>query len=102
RACVVGQGEMKAGGFDPLFSLNHTCAMYRDNTKRLSRRSWCTTKRVDRLQCLLELYTVFHNEVIERGYYRKARKQHRERQHPNGKAHAPQSRDMRLWLDTAK
>jgi len=66
RACVVGQGEMKAGGFDPLFSLNHTCAMYRDNTKRLSRRTWCTTKRIPRLQCLLDLYTVFHNEWIDR------------------------------------
>jgi hypothetical protein len=66
RACVVGQGEMKAGGFDPLFSLNHTCAMYRDNTKRLSRRTWCTTKRIPRLQCLLDLYTVYHNERIGR------------------------------------
>jgi len=64
RACVVGQGEMKAGGFDPLFSLNHTCAMYRDNTKRLSRRTWCTTKKTPRLQCLLDLYTVFHNEWL--------------------------------------
>jgi len=24
RGCVVGQGELKRGGFDPLFSLNHT------------------------------------------------------------------------------
>ena len=42
RGCVVGQGELKAGGFDPLFSLNHSCAMFRDNLKRLSRRTWCT------------------------------------------------------------
>src|ERR1700722_17024815 len=26
RGCVVGQGELKRGGFDPLFSLNHTAA----------------------------------------------------------------------------
>ena len=27
RGCVVGQGELKRGGFDPLFALNHSCAM---------------------------------------------------------------------------
>ena len=64
RACVVGQGELKAGGFDPLFSLNHTCASFRDNTKRLSRKTWCTTKRIDRLQCLLDLYCCYHNNWI--------------------------------------
>ena len=30
---VVGQGELKAGGFDSLFALNHSCAMIRDNIK---------------------------------------------------------------------
>src|SRR5690606_33830676 len=29
RGCVVGQGELKRGGFDPLFSLNHTAASVR-------------------------------------------------------------------------
>ena len=42
RGCVVGQGELKRGEFDPLFSLNHTCARIRDLIKRLSRRTWCT------------------------------------------------------------
>jgi hypothetical protein len=51
----VGQGELKRGGFDPLFSLNHTAAMFRDRLKRLSHRTWCTTKRPDRLQLLLDL-----------------------------------------------
>src|SRR5690606_34657868 len=37
RGCVVGLGELKAGGFDPLFCLNHTYAMIRDNLKRLAR-----------------------------------------------------------------
>ena len=64
RACTVGQGELKAGGFDPLFSLNHTCAMYRDNVKRLSRRTWCTTKRPDRLQHFVDLYALAHNARI--------------------------------------
>lgn len=67
RGCVVGQGELKAGGFDPLFSLNHTCAMYRDNLKRLSRRTWCTTKRPDRLQDLMDMYVVYHNARVKAG-----------------------------------
>jgi len=65
RGCVVGQGELKAGGRDPLFSLNHTCAMVRDNVKCLSRRTWCTTKRLDRLQCRLDLYVGAHNVMID-------------------------------------
>ena len=64
RGCVVGQGELKRGGFDPLFSLNHTCAMLRDNLKRLSRRTWCTTKDPDRLQDLVDLYAHYHNQKI--------------------------------------
>ena len=66
RGCVVGQGELKAGGWDPLFSLNHTCAMVRDNLKCLSRRTWCTTKRIDRLQCRLDLYVCAHNSMIDK------------------------------------
>lgn len=77
RACVVGQGELKRGGFDPLFSLNHTCAMFRDNLKRLSRRTWCTTKEVDRLQCLLDLYTSYHNEWILAHWGRRGRRDRR-------------------------
>jgi hypothetical protein len=49
RGAVVGQGELKKGGFDPLFSFNHTAAMLRANINRLFRRTWCTTKRMDRL-----------------------------------------------------
>lgn len=64
RGCVVGQGELKRGGFDPIFSLNHTCAMFRDNLKRLSRKTWCTTKKIDRLENLLYLYAWFHNLKI--------------------------------------
>jgi transposase-like protein len=64
RGCVVGQGELKAGGFDPLFSLNHTCAMVRDNLKRASRRTWCTTKKAEQLQNLVNIYVAFHNQMI--------------------------------------
>ncbi len=72
RGCVVGQGELKRGGYDPLFSLNHSCAMIRDNIKRLSRRTWCTTKNPRQLQMLLNLYVCFHNMLIDKktGYFR--------------------------------
>ena len=62
RGCIVGQGELKEGGFDPLFNLNHTCAMIRDFIKRLTRRTWCTTKKITRLQWILELYMYFFNQ----------------------------------------
>jgi transposase-like protein len=64
RGCVVGQGELKSGGFDPLFSLNHTAAMLRANINRLFRRTWCTTKRIDRLSAHIALYVQYHNQVL--------------------------------------
>jgi hypothetical protein len=66
RGCVVGQGELKRVVFDPLFSFNHTAAMIRANVNRLIRRTWCTTKRPDRLAAHLELYIYFHNRVLTR------------------------------------
>ncbi len=64
RACVVGYGEMKATGNDPLFSLNHTAAKLRDNIKRLARRTWRTSKRPDRLRDLLWIYVHCHSQVM--------------------------------------
>jgi hypothetical protein len=64
RGAVVGQGELKKIGFDPLFSLNHTCAMLRANINRLFRRTWCTTKRMDRLADHIALYIDYHNQVL--------------------------------------
>jgi hypothetical protein len=64
RGCVAGQGELKKIGFDPLFSLNHTAAMFRANINRLFRRTWCTTKRPDRLKDHLALYVQYHNHVL--------------------------------------
>ncbi len=61
RGCVVGQGELKAGGYDPLFSLNHSFAMARANMNRLFRRTWCTTKLPERLSLHLALYALYHN-----------------------------------------
>jgi hypothetical protein len=64
RGCVAGQGELKVGGWDPLFSLNHTAAMLRANICRLIRRTWCTTKLIERLRCHIALYVMWHNETI--------------------------------------
>lgn len=66
RGCVVGQGELKRGGFDPLFSLNHTAAKIRADINRLFRRTWCTTKKPERLALHLAIYAVFHNESLEK------------------------------------
>ncbi len=66
RGCITGQGELKKIGFDPLFDLNHTCAMIRANVNRMFRRTWCTTKRPDRLLAHLYLYMQYHNEVLTR------------------------------------
>jgi hypothetical protein len=64
RGHVTGQGEMKVGGFDPLFSLNHTAAMLRARVARLFRRTWNTTKRRDRLAALISIYVQDHNQFI--------------------------------------
>lgn len=64
RAAVVGQGELKKLGFDPLFSLNHSAAMVRANLNRMFRRTWCTTKNLNGLRDHLDLYTTYHNEVL--------------------------------------
>ena len=72
RGCVVGQGELKKVFFDPLFSFNHTAAMLRANINRLFRRTWCTTKRPDRLAAHIELYIQAHNRRVEQQLLRKA------------------------------
>jgi transposase-like protein len=64
RGCVVGQGELKSGGFDPLFSLNHTFAMFRANINRLFRRTWNTTKKRERLELHISLYVLYHNQAL--------------------------------------
>lgn len=66
RGCVAGYGEMKEGGRDPLFYLNHTAATIRDNLARMLRRTWCGTKKLSSLQEALDLHTDFHNEMMEK------------------------------------
>ena len=67
RGCVVGQGELKKLNSDPLFYINHTCAMLRDNLKRLTRRTWCVTQKLENLQKHLNIYIWYHNSVILSG-----------------------------------
>ncbi len=64
RGAITGQGELKKLRFDPLFSLNHTCAMLRANMNRLFRRTWCTTKNQQGLLDHLSLYVAYHNRVL--------------------------------------
>ena len=49
--------------FDPMFALNQRCAKLRSDIKRLVRRSWCTTKKVDNLTRHLILYACYNNQI---------------------------------------
>lgn len=64
RGCVAGQGELKKVHFDPIFTVNHTCALLRANVNRLIRKTWCTTKRPQRLKDHLDLFVFYYNEVL--------------------------------------
>jgi len=64
RGCIAGQGELKVGGFDSMFSINHTAAMLRANICRLIRKTWCTTKKRERLRMHIAFYVMWHNETI--------------------------------------
>lgn len=66
RGAITGQGELKKLVFDPLFALNHTCAMLRANLNRLFRRTWCTTKKPEGLIDHLYIYLRYHNTVLIR------------------------------------
>ncbi len=58
-----GQGELKVGP-DPLFKINHTFAMFRANVNRLIRKTWCTTKKLEKLEGHLLLYAHYHNSKL--------------------------------------
>lgn len=64
KSAVVGQGELKRGGWDPIFALNHTAAMFRANINRLFRKTWCTTKLAWKLELRLWMYVRKHNVAI--------------------------------------
>lgn len=46
---------------DPMFWLNHLCATIRADMSRMRRKSWTTTKKVEKLQEHLDLFTAFYN-----------------------------------------
>ena len=64
RGCIAGQGELKKVGFDPLFIVNHTCALLRANVNRLIRKTWCTTKNPERLKDHLDVFMFFYNQSL--------------------------------------
>ena len=64
RSSIAGQGELKKLKFDPLFSINHTYAMFRANINRLFRKTWCVTKVPQELQKHLDLYIYAFNTGI--------------------------------------
>ncbi len=67
RGAITGQGELKKQVWDPIFSLNHTCAMLRAHINRLFRRTWCTTKKPDQLEKHIALYALQHNRRLATG-----------------------------------
>ncbi|MBU6154710.1 MAG: hypothetical protein KGP28_10450 [Bdellovibrionales bacterium] len=64
RGASTGQGELKKLRYDPMFSLNHTCAMLRANLSRLFRKTWNTTKKIQGLVDHLAIYAVYHNRNL--------------------------------------
>ena len=66
RGASTGQGELKKVAFDPIFSFNHTAAMLRANVARLIRKTWCTTKKKERLADHLAIYAVYHNQHLKK------------------------------------
>lgn len=65
KAAVVGQGELKDEFWDPLFCINHQLAMCRAHISRLFRRSWNTTKRVERLADHMALFVDHYNRCCQ-------------------------------------
>jgi transposase-like protein len=59
-------GTLVRDTHNPLFPINTTLAMTRDNCGRLRRKSWLVTKKAERLQHHLQLFTVYRNYVRRR------------------------------------
>jgi transposase-like protein len=54
-------GKLARTTLNPLFPINHTEAMLRDNCGRLRRRSWLVSKRATCLLLQLQLFTAYRN-----------------------------------------
>ena len=49
---------------DELYTLNYTAAKIRNDLSRMGRRTWITTKKIDRLQAHLDLYIAWANRYV--------------------------------------
>lgn len=49
---------------DHLFTLNYTAAKIRNDLSRMGRKTWITTKKLERLQVHLDLYVAFNNKYL--------------------------------------
>lgn len=66
----TAQGELKQGGYDPLFRINHTFAKFRAGISRLIRKTWNTTKDMERFQHHLNIFIWYHNwGIIQKSDY---------------------------------
>ena len=63
---VTTAGSLVRHTHNPLFAINTTLAMSRDNCGRLRRRSWLVTKRAEYLQAHLHIFTAYRNYVRRR------------------------------------
>jgi IS1 family transposase len=61
---VVNRKQNQGSEYDPMFSLNHTCALLRHDLSRLARKSWVTTKNIEGLQYHLDLYLAYRNGYV--------------------------------------
>lgn len=64
KGSIGGQGELKKVKFDPIFSLNHTCAKMRADVARLIRKTWSTTKKRERLELHMYIMADYHNRQL--------------------------------------
>jgi transposase-like protein len=48
-------------GYNELWKLNHVCAKLRHHISRLTRKTWATTKKMERLQMHLDLFIAYQN-----------------------------------------
>ena len=63
---VTTAGTLVRDTHNPLFPINTTLAMSRDNCGRLRRRSWLVTKQARRLQDQMTIFLVYRNYVRRR------------------------------------
>lgn len=53
--------KQQKGEIDPLFMINHMCSRLRHDLSRMSRKTWVTTKLMERLQMHLDLFIAYQN-----------------------------------------